>query len=109
MLPKDLLNNAIEASPQEGKVIIRLSRNDQYIRISFIDYGHGIPENLRHRILDPFFSTQTGGTGLGLTIAQRIVLAHHGKLHFKDPSQHSGAEVIIELPRYSNCSNFLTA
>ncbi|WP_088186236.1 ATP-binding protein [Desulfosporosinus sp. FKA] len=104
-----LLNNAIEASPQDGKVIVRLTINDQYVRISFIDYGHGIPENLRQRVLDPFFTTQIGGTGLGLTIAQRIVLAHHGKLHFKDSTQQSGTEVMIDLPLLKNCTNFLTA
>ncbi|MGC7872457.1 two-component system sensor histidine kinase NtrB [Desulfosporosinus sp. SYSU MS00001] len=104
-----LLNNAIEASPQDGRVIIRLTITDQYVRISFIDYGHGIPENLRQRVLDPFFTTQIGGTGLGLTIAQRIVLAHHGKLHFKDSYQQAGTEVMIDLPRLENCTNSLTA
>jgi signal transduction histidine kinase len=104
-----LLNNAIEASPYDGIVIIRLTEYDQYIRISFIDHGHGIPENLRQRVLDPFFTTQKKGTGLGLTIAQRIVLAHHGKLHFKDSSQQCGTEVMIDLPRIGDYSNSLSA
>ncbi|MDQ7096065.1 ATP-binding protein [Desulfosporosinus sp. PR] len=103
-----LLNNAIEASPQGGTVILRLTVDEQNVRISVIDNGHGIPENLRQRVLDPFF-TQKEGTGLGLTIAQRIVLAHHGKLHFKDSSQLRGTEVMIDLPRLENFTSSLSA
>lgn len=104
-----LLNNAIEASPQGGMVIIRLTVYENYVRISVIDNGQGIPENLRQRVLDPFFTTQKESTGLGLTIAQRIVLAHHGKLHFKDASQLCGTEVMIDLPRLKDLTNSLSA
>ncbi|WP_407308594.1 two-component system sensor histidine kinase NtrB [Desulfosporosinus sp. SB140] len=103
-----LLNNAIEASPQGGMVTIRLTVYDQYVRVSVIDNGQGIPEDLRQRVLDPFF-TQKEGTGLGLTIAQRIVLAHHGKLHFKDSSHLCGTEVMIDLPRLEDFTNSLSA
>jgi len=95
-----LLNNAFEASPKGGQVILRVTEQDAHVTISVIDNGPGIPENLRHRILDPFFTTQDEGTGLGLTIAQQIILAHNGKLHFSVPS--CGTEVLIDLPCISN-------
>ncbi|MDR3540124.1 MAG: ATP-binding protein [Desulfosporosinus sp.] len=102
-----ILNNAIEASPKNEKVIIRLTEHESHVRICVIDHGPGIPENLRQRVLDPFFTTQDAGTGLGLTIAQQIILAHHGKLHFLVPS--SGTEVLIDLPRLSTFTSNLSA
>ena len=104
---QSILNNAIEASPKEGTIIIRLTENGSHLRISIIDNGPGIPENLRQRVLDPFFTTQKEGTGLGLTIAQQIILAHHGKLHFSAPS--SGTEVLIDLPCLSGSTNIRSA
>lgn len=95
-----ILKNAIEVSPKGGKVIIRLTEEKPCVQISIIDNGPGIPENLRHRILDPFFTTHKGSTGLGLTIAQQIILTHHGKLHFSDSSSSSGTVVTIEFPQF---------
>ena len=102
-----ILHNAIEASPKDSKVIIRLTEHESHVRICIIDHGPGIPENLRQRVLDPFFTTQVEGTGLGLTIAQQIILAHHGKLDFFVPS--SGTEVLIDLPLLSNFTSNLSA
>ena len=104
-----LLNNAIEASPNNGKIIIRLTEHQSNVRVSVIDNGPGIPENLRLRVLDPFFTTQEEGTGLGLTIAQQIILAHHGKLHFSEALPNSGTEAMIDLPALSSFTNSLSA
>jgi len=104
---QSVLNNAIDASPKAGNVIIRLIEHESQIRISVIDNGPGIPESLHQRVLDPFFTTQKEGTGLGLTIAQQIILAHHGKLHFSAPT--SGTEVLIDLPCLSDSTNILSA
>jgi len=106
---QSLLNNAIEASPKEGKVIIRLTEHGSYARISIIDNGPGIPKDLRHRVLDPFFTTQANGTGLGLTIAQQIILAHHGKLHFSESLSLGGTEAMIDLPCLPKFTNSLSA
>jgi len=100
-----LLNNAVEASPKGGKVIIRLMEYESHARISVIDSGPGIPKNLRHRVLDPFFTTQADSTGLGLTIAQQIILAHHGKLHFSEAIPPSGTEAMIDLPLLAKLTN----
>lgn len=100
-----LLNNAVEASPKGGEVIIRLTECESLARISVIDGGPGIPKNLRHRVLDPFFTTQADSTGLGLTIAQQIILAHHGKLHFSEAIPPCGTEAMIDLPRLSKLTH----
>lgn len=104
-----LVNNAVEASQKEGKIIISLTEHDSLVRIGVKDYGPGIPENLRHRVLDPFFTTQNESTGLGLTITQQIVLAHHGKLHFSEEVLPCGTEVMIDLPNISNFTSSLSA
>jgi len=104
-----ILHNAIEVSPKGGKVIIRLTEEEPCVRISIIDDGPGIPENLRHRVLDPFFTTHKEGTGLGLTIAQQIILTHHGKLHFSESSSSSGTVVMIDFPNPTNFTDNLSA
>lgn len=104
-----LLKNAIEASPKGGKVIIRLTHYESYARISVIDDGPGIPENLRLRVMEPFFTTQVDGTGLGLTIAQQIILAHNGKLHFSESTPSRGTEAMIDLPYMPKFTNSLSA
>ena len=102
-----LLHNAFEASPKGGQVIIRITEYESLVRISVIDNGPGIPENLIHRVFDPFFTTHNEGTGLGLTIAQQIILAHHGELHFSIPLD--GTEVLIDLPCLSYFTGNLSA
>ncbi len=104
-----ILKNAIEASPQGGSVIIRLIDHESHVRISIIDNGPGIPENLRNRVLDPFFSTHKEGTGLGLTIAQQIILAHHGMLHICDSIGTNGTEVLIDFPSLATFTSNLSA
>lgn len=104
-----LLNNAIEASPKGGKVIIRLTQYEAHARISVIDDGPGIPKHLQQRVFDPFFTTQADSTGLGLTIAHQIILAHHGKLHFSESIHPSGTEAMIDLPCLSKFTNSLSA
>lgn len=89
--------NAIEASPAKGQIHISLDEHLDYLQVKVIDFGDGIPTDIRPYILDPFFTTRKDGTGLGLTIAQRILLAHHGELVFID-SEPSGTAVLLSIP-----------
>ncbi|HBV88001.1 MAG TPA: PAS domain-containing sensor histidine kinase [Desulfosporosinus sp.] len=104
-----VLNNAIEVTPKGERVIIRLTEEESFVRISIIDYGPGIPEDLRTRVFEPFFSTHNEAIGLGLTIAQQIILSHQGKLHFSESSSSSGTVVMIEFPSLSSITNTLSA
>jgi signal transduction histidine kinase len=61
------------------------------------DNGGGIPEEVRTRLLEPFFSTKEQGTGLGLPIAARIVAQHGGELEFESQPGH-GAIFRVLLP-----------
>ena len=69
------------------------------MQFSVDDSGNGVPEAVRHRIFDPFFTTKgpDEGTGLGLTISQRVVTEVGGKIWLEE-SKLGGARFVVELP-----------
>ncbi len=67
------------------------------LRISIRDNGPGLNQEQQERIFEPFYTTKTKGTGLGMAIAQRIVEAHEGKIEVGNPATR-GTEIIITLP-----------
>ena len=78
--------NALEAIPGGGRLTVRTYFENGHIRIAFEDTGSGIPEHLRSRIFDTFFSTKKSGTGvgMGLSIASNIVKSHGGRIEVRD-------------------------
>jgi signal transduction histidine kinase len=79
----NLIDNALAAMDGEGTLTIRTSRGDGHVIVSIGDTGPGVPEEIRSRIFQPFFTTKPfgQGTGLGLDICWRIVVnKHHGDL-----------------------------
>ncbi|MCA9177241.1 MAG: GAF domain-containing protein [Planctomycetales bacterium] len=72
------------------------------LRVRVQDDGAGVPESMRQRVFEPFFTTSAKGTGLGLSICRRIVEAHHGAIRLESPSDHDdqgvGATFVMELP-----------
>ncbi len=85
-LKQVLLNvilNAVEAMPGGGELVIRgqtVEADGLWLTIDFIDSGTGIPEEQLDKIFEPFYTTKTTGTGLGLGISHSIVLGHGGRL-----------------------------
>jgi len=101
----NVIQNAIEATPARGKVAVTLGTVDRSVRIEVADSGMGIPENLRERIFEPFFSTKgrqvSGGLGLGLSVSKGMVQAMGGSLDF-DSVVGEGTVFRITLPRGTN-------
>ena len=94
----NLIANAAEASPRGGVVEVRVALEaPDWVALSVLDEGPGLPDELLDRILDPFFTTKEHGTGLGLTIAHRLVEAHGGSLSARNRPQ-GGAEFVVRLP-----------
>jgi two-component system sensor histidine kinase PilS (NtrC family) len=84
----NLLINAAQATlPQEGVVSIRVKSITAGVQIDVTDNGKGIAPDIQQRLFDPFFSTKAGGTGLGLSVVQRIVSAHQGRIEVLRPSE----------------------
>ncbi|MBI5741667.1 MAG: PAS domain S-box protein [Nitrospirae bacterium] len=70
--------NAIQAMPGGGKLEVLMEAKDEFLSVSVIDEGEGINSENIEKIFDPFFSTKDKGTGLGLTIAHKIMQCHGG-------------------------------
>ncbi|MBD2449724.1 HAMP domain-containing histidine kinase [Nostoc sp. FACHB-152] len=94
----NLLSNAVHFSPVSGKINCnwQIFQNEVLIQIS--DQGPGLSTDDLNKIFTPFYSRRLGGTGLGLTIAKKIVLDHHGSL-WANNSPQGGAQFYISLPR----------
>jgi signal transduction histidine kinase len=76
----NLLLNAVDASPADGKVFVRVHTEDHRVRIDVENGGATIAEPALSRIFEPFFTTKPHGTGLGLAIARNIARAQGGDL-----------------------------
>ncbi len=95
----NLIDNAVAAMSGSGTLTITTSRDGDMAVIEFADTGPGVPEELRERIFEPFFTTKPvgQGTGLGLDISSRIVVArHHGDLRLK--SEPGDTRFQVRLP-----------
>jgi signal transduction histidine kinase len=94
----NLIDNALDAIPDAGHVNIRATREQQQVVVRVIDNGSGIPEEIRDRIYDPFFTTKPigQGTGLGLDITQRLVRHNDGDISVE--SRPGRTEFRVELP-----------
>lgn len=96
----NLLNNAAEAmkTMEAGKKIVVASFvQDDHIVMQVSDSGPGVPQEIRDKILDPYFTTKHEGTGIGLSLCLRIITDHGGSLTVLD-SEFGGAEFRIEIP-----------
>jgi signal transduction histidine kinase len=85
-------------APSENRIIsIRTSRVETFALLSVSDRGSGISEDKLKEIFEPFFSSKSGGMGMGLSIARTIVEAHEGQIWAENPD-HGGASFRIRLP-----------
>jgi two-component system, sporulation sensor kinase E len=93
----NVIKNSLEAMKRRGILRIRTDMDESHVLISFTDSGGGISaENLSH-IFEPYFTTKTGGTGIGLLIVRRIVREHGGELSIES-SEGKGLTLTIRLP-----------
>lgn len=102
----NLLDNAFKYTPRGGKVCVRGGKKGAEILVSVSDTGPGIPDDLHERIFERFFradkargrmESDTGGAGLGLSIARWIAEAHHGRLILTQSST-AGSTFTVYLP-----------
>lgn len=113
----NLLNNALDALRQAPvpclSCVARSVSADCPLRVPAVeiavtDNGCGIPKDIQTRIFTPFFSTKSQGTGLGLSLVQRIVREHEGALHLTS-DQGKGTTVLIYLPVHTQTRVFKRA
>ena len=91
-----LVKNAVEAMPDGGHLTIQVLREGGWLKVVISDTGKGIDEEQLRRAREPFYTTKSYGTGMGLAMVDRIVTAHKG--HFVLTRKDGGTEVVVSLP-----------
>ena len=76
----NLLRNAAEAMGGRGSIEIAVSRDGNGLAVTIADHGAGIPDDLRQRVFEPYFTTKSDGTGLGLALVRQTIEAHNGSI-----------------------------
>ncbi|HEY4887680.1 MAG TPA: HAMP domain-containing sensor histidine kinase [Candidatus Dormibacteraeota bacterium] len=95
----NLVNNAIDAVPANGRVELRAGRRGNgWPYFSVVDDGPGVSDDQRHHLFEPHFTTKEGGTGLGLFMSYGIVREHQGELLYSGSSR--GAVFTVVLPPF---------
>ena len=91
------IKNSFEAMKRRDILRIRTDRDETHVKISFSDTGGGISAENLSRVFEPYFTTKSGGSGLGLLIVRRIVREHGGELAIES-SEGKGLTLTIRLP-----------
>lgn len=92
-----LVKNGIEAMSHGGRLEVSLTRDDEWIHIAIRDTGVGMPEDSLDKIKDPFFTTKTYGTGMGLTMVEKVLQTYNGNFAM-NKRESGGLEVVVNLP-----------
>jgi two-component system sporulation sensor kinase A len=112
----NIINNAIDAMPEGGKLTITTRESDGNVEIAIADTGTGITKEVLEKIWTPFFTTKAKGMGLGLPICKSIVEAHGGKISVEsivdkgitftvaipiEPKLEGGEKAWVNVPEFS--------
>jgi signal transduction histidine kinase len=93
----NLILNAEHAMPDGGDLMLKTRRDGRWAVLEVIDTGVGMPEDVRARVFDAFYSTRPGGSGLGLPTTRKIIEAHGGTIHVQSvPGK--GSQFTVRLP-----------
>ena len=100
----NLLDNALRHTPRGGHVQVRVTHDQDAVRLAVVDDGDGFPPDDADRLFERFYRgdaarTAGGGTGIGLTIARAVVAAHGGALTAASAGAGTGATFTVRLPR----------
>jgi signal transduction histidine kinase len=89
--------NGVQAMNGRGRLSVDVAREDGHVALAVSDTGPGISHETLPRVFEPFYSGKPNGSGLGLTIAERIVAAHGGRIDIESPPG-GGTRVTLRFP-----------
>ena len=92
----NLIKNSFEASSEKSSIKVSARRRKDFIYLTVSDHGPGIPKDQIDHIFEPFTTYKSQGHGLGLSVAERIISAHHGWINVQ--STPKGTHFMITLP-----------
>jgi PAS domain S-box-containing protein len=93
----NLVNNAVQAMPEGGKLSVHVYRNYESTIIEISDTGKGIPEDVKPKLFTPLFTTKSKGQGFGLAVVKRMTEALGGTVTFES-KVGEGTKFIVSLP-----------
>jgi len=97
----NIINNALNAMPNGGVILLHTRKNNDNVLINVTDTGHGMTGAVRKRIFDPFFTTRCPeGTGLGMSIVYGTIKRHGGELEVQS-RVGEGTSFLISIPMAS--------
>lgn len=94
----NVVNNACQAVSQDGRVLVSVGSVNGSAYLAVEDNGEGIPDALKDKIFDPFYTTKLKGSGLGLAIVQKICRYHQALIDIKSPGDKNGTVILIRFP-----------
>jgi signal transduction histidine kinase len=95
----NLIDNALDAVPDQGRVDVSAKRDPQGVVVRVVDNGPGIPPEFRKRLFEPFFTTKPvgKGTGLGLDIVRRLILHNDAQIEFDSKPGRTEFRVVLPV------------
>jgi len=97
---QNILMNAAQAMENKGRIEVSIGTVNGRCSVAIADQGPGMPEDVRAKAFDAFFTTKHRGTGLGLPIARRVIEAHGGTIQIDaPPSGGTMVTIVLPLPR----------
>jgi signal transduction histidine kinase len=93
----NVIQNGAQAMQQGGTLEVILEEDVKVAVLRIRDEGPGIPEEIREKIFDLYFTTKSGGSGIGLAMTYRILQLHHGNVQVKSRAER-GTEFLLRIP-----------
>lgn len=93
----NVIQNGAQSMPGGGKLEVVLEEDRKFAILRISDEGTGIPDEIREKIFDLYFTTKTEGSGIGLTMTYRIIQLHHGSIEVQSRAER-GTEFRLRIP-----------
>ena len=104
----NILRNSLQAMPEGGRIVISCVYDENHVEISFGDNGSGIKKEDMKRIFEPYYTTKSKGSGLGLMIIERIIREHGAELNIRS-KESEGTIITARFPRHGKRMRVLPA